>query len=336
MNKKALSIKTIIGVLLLTTGLSLQASYFTAAQEYEKENYERAYEEFSDLAKIGNVDAIKQLASMYEKGNFVDADLNKAAAWLKVAESIESQTVLDAGSINNSVFAELNKKYGLEHFQQAYLPESRTDSLLSQCIGNTKRDVVKVKRRPGKKAKQSHAITLTVLDAEAKVKNVGMVDVYPESKLFSAYALRAAKQWNYSKNNENQACQKLGDQIILVDQITLAQPNISKRTKAENEQRIQGWLEQAADNNAMAQYLLATAVKYPHKDMLTEQDGRTYLLKSAQNGLGKAQFVLGLKLLSGLEYQQDKSKALNWIKLADENGDKTAGVFLKAFPDIFK
>jgi len=84
-------------ILLLLT-LTLSASTFDKAQEaYENEDYKKAAALMKPLAESGHMKAQTCLAVMYEDGDGVPQDANKALHWYKKAAiqgDVDSQLIL--------------------------------------------------------------------------------------------------------------------------------------------------------------------------------------------------------------------------------------------------
>ena len=78
---------TLIFILLLAllTGAA-QADFLDATEAYEKKQYDTAFKEFSELARLGNKRAQFNLGVMYLNGEGVEKDLSLAYAWGKLSE----------------------------------------------------------------------------------------------------------------------------------------------------------------------------------------------------------------------------------------------------------
>ncbi|MDF1837273.1 MAG: hypothetical protein P1V35_05350, partial [Planctomycetota bacterium] len=61
--------------------------------------------------------------------------------------------------------------------------------------------------------------------------------------------------------------------------------------------------------------------------------GRSYLEKSAEAGEAEAAFVLGVSLRYGFELKEDKAKALEYYKQADEGGFRDPGGELESLTE---
>ena len=87
----------------------------------------------------------------------------------------------------------------------------------------------------------------------------------------------------------------------------------------------------AADHgSAKAQYVVATMYRFAQygapKDL---SKALHYYTESANRGFATAQFALGKLLVEGKLVEKDTITALQWLTLADANGSKRAGDYIK-------
>lgn len=72
---------------LLFTSLS-QADFIDAQKYYESKDFEKAYSEFIQLAKLGNRKSQYNVALMYYNGQGTDKNLIEAYAWVSLVTDI--------------------------------------------------------------------------------------------------------------------------------------------------------------------------------------------------------------------------------------------------------
>jgi TPR repeat protein len=86
------------------------------------------------------------------------------------------------------------------------------------------------------------------------------------------------------------------------------------------------WLRRSAESgNEFGQFLYGLA-----KEEVEYQEAPQWFRKAANKGLIQAQRKLGLALKNGRGVPVDKAEAYQWLLLAAENGDNTAGIELTA------
>lgn len=100
--RKKIIISNFVVALFMAFGLTkvCSANFNDAVEAYERGDYKIAFQQFSQLAKDGDIDAQLNLAIMYKKGLGVPKDELQSAKWyFKAAEQGDSQAQLNLGAM---------------------------------------------------------------------------------------------------------------------------------------------------------------------------------------------------------------------------------------------
>ena len=78
--------KYFIFLLISTYLFNAKADFNTASEAYNNKSYQQAFNEFHQLAQLGNKRAQFNLGAMYLNGEYVEQDIFKAYAWGRLSE----------------------------------------------------------------------------------------------------------------------------------------------------------------------------------------------------------------------------------------------------------
>ena len=334
----------------------VQADILSASIDYHSGEYQKAYDAFEQLAKLGNKDAIYNIAVMYLHGQGREQDLNKAYAWFTLAADfglgdashaaklIESKSDNPQGLIN--AYQQLQQQLSLRHFEQTLAPkflpiDNQSDS---SPIANKQ-----PKLRFEAEAKYPAAALNQGLegwvwlefdiDAGGAVTDIDVIEYYPD-KSFNRSVLNAVKRWRYEVNDK-------GKTDVERKSLPLASRTLVKhfttykgkryqasfsRQRQQYQRQVNDLIERAEQGNAAVQYHIANfmmghehnATRLLRYHWSADIAGSELLLEAATNGYANAQYRLGSYLLEGIDSQQDKQKGINWITKAAIQGFKPA------------
>ena len=131
-------------VISLLLSFNISASFITAQNHLDKQEFQKSFNEFHKVAKLGNVKAQYNVALMLFKGKGVEKNTVKAYAWSRTAGSSKSSTKELTDTISKSLSNEQLKDaqdlatkyiklYGIQATKTLIGPIiSETDSKTSQ------------------------------------------------------------------------------------------------------------------------------------------------------------------------------------------------------------
>lgn len=113
--------------------------------------------------------------------------------------------------------------------------------------------------------------------------------------------------------------------------ITMAWMYANGAGVAVDEQKARELYLMAADHgSAKAQYVVGTMYRFAQFGATQDlPKALHYYTASANQGFATAQFALGKILLEGKQVEKDDITALQWLMLAEANGSKRAGDYIK-------
>ncbi|KZN43407.1 TonB family protein [Pseudoalteromonas luteoviolacea] len=319
-------IKLLVLILVLLSPTS-QADLYTATQYYQQQKYVKAYNEFYQLAQLGNGDAIYNLAVMSLHGQGTEKNLSSAHAWFSLAaeygisESLKTAQLISSQYANQQVLAQVlndkKERFGYQYVSQSYYPN--LDHTIAPS-GTLSRVYEKLPEYPEQAARQGLEGWVWLefdIDTSGVVKNLVVIDDYPKN-IFASALINAVSVWRYkpgqAKKNHS-----------LIYHFTTFKGKEYKRTLAFQQQdyqvEIKRHIDAAEQGNAQVQYYIAnwlSSDKYNASQLLKYhwRDDSAYLtmlLAAAKNDLPIAQYKLAMELLTSTNKNQF-SVALNWLK----------------------
>lgn len=197
--------KKLIGFILLSASVA-QADFNTALDAYEQGNFKVAYEEFYELATLGEKRSQFNLGVMYYQGQFVERDLNKAYAWIKL--SLEGEL---ANEQQQRIYTIVSEKVDLPKAESEY--EKLAQQFSTQVILKRFFPVL----RPDRNGKQAEVLKIVEpkypreaamkgisgytrfrfeLDKKGMPRNISVIESFPEG-VFEKESLKAIKKWKF-------------------------------------------------------------------------------------------------------------------------------------------
>ncbi|PIP80084.1 MAG: hypothetical protein COW84_07010 [Gammaproteobacteria bacterium CG22_combo_CG10-13_8_21_14_all_40_8] len=311
------------------------ADFYSANESYQQGDYQTAYQSFVDLAKWGEKRAQFNIGVMYFKGQFVDKDINQAYAWMKLANQAQS-------------FSE-NQQQALDIVTQQVQDKDEAESLYQDLFQHLSNPVLVQKLYPQLvKSDNEHAFNATPvklvtpkypenalhagmggrvrfkmdIDKKGKPRNIQLVESLPK-KTFDKAALRAVKKWTFepSKNEAGKPVYKK-DVYYTLNFIIKDQDWIKINHDMYDKTK-----QQAELGDSTAQYKIAHWNKVLN-GFDKEVNPTEWFLKSAIQGNSYAQYEVGRSLIRGAGCIMDKSKGMEWLTTAANNGNDEAKMYL--------
>ncbi len=326
--------KSILAITLLLASFSSKADFNAASDHYAQKNYQAAYEEFLNLAEMGEKRAQFNLGVMYYQGQHVEKNINKAYAWTKLAvESANSSE--QEKNIHNIIASKLTEKQLAEAEYQSlansYSSEVLIDRLYPVITKSYKKadfqakptNLGKKKTRPKypRKALEKGIIGTVSLvfdiDKLGNPRNIRVRESFPE-KLFEKHALKAITYWRFEASKN-----KAGEAIYTYDSYFTMEFRVGERDFGVPEKQYNEVKAAALAGDPQAQ--LTYGFWHEKLNNLPDDENSTeWFLKAATQGSSYAQYELGKSLLHGKGCQTDKVKGLEWLTRSASNGRSEA------------
>ncbi|AOT10348.1 TonB family protein [Pseudoalteromonas luteoviolacea] len=318
----------LIILILALFSTSSRADLFTATQYYQQQNYVKAYDEFYQLAQLGNGDAIYNLAVMSLHGQGTEKNLSISHAWFSIAAEYGIAEALRTAHIISSQYADQQvldqalqqrkSQFGYQYLSDKYQPDF---SKAKKHPQSSERTFDKQPDYPEQAARQGIEGWVWLefdIDTTGVVKNITVIDDYPKN-IFTSSLINAVKVWRYKPG-------KAKKNHSLIYHFTTYKGKEYKRTLAFQQQdykaQIRRHIDAAEQGNALVQYYIANwlssneynasrLLKYHWRD---DNDYLTILLAAAKNNLPVAQYKLAVELLTNTHDKKQFDVALNWLK----------------------
>ena len=318
----------------------------SATLDYNTAKYQRAFDEFQRLAKLGHKDAIYNIGVMYLYGQGVSKNLIDAHSWFSLAADygldearsaarLIEQELKDqkTSELLESSFQKLNLTFGYEHYQKTLLPMFN-DKQYQLTTNIPPLRIHKVDAKYPKKAYEKGIEGWVWLefdvDESGAVKDVDIIDAFP-NKTFNRAIYNAVRRWRYEPLMIEGKAKNYSSRSLLYHFTTFKgkryQASFSQQKKSY-QKKINQLIEGAEQGNALVQYYIANwlaadehnATRLMRSHWQKKTAGSDLLLASAINGYPNSQYRLGSNLLRGEYTQADRQKGLNWLINAAQSG----------------
>lgn len=186
--------------------MSVFADFHSALSFYEKGDYESAYNEFYDMASMGEQRSQFNLGVMYYQGQYVSKDINKAYAWMKLAtdsitakEHEKKMFQLVAKQANtkegDAIYIKLKQQFGMNALMTKLYPVIRPSKKSSQATPIYIKEP-RYPKRAAMKGIEGFTQFKFDLDESGKPRNIVLVDSFPPDT-FDRNSLMAIKNWRF-------------------------------------------------------------------------------------------------------------------------------------------
>ncbi|MEC8326552.1 MAG: TonB family protein [Pseudomonadota bacterium] len=318
----------------------LKADSLSASVNYTNGEYQKALDEFSQLAKLGNSDAMFNIAVMHLHGRGVKKDINKAYAWFSLAGEFG---ITDAKNTAEYIATQTQNSDALHQAKQqldAELSYQRYVNTLAPQFNETFNTLIQpIKSFNVDPVYPEHAVDRGIegwvwveydIDGAGAVINAQIIDSYPQ-KTFDNAMLMALKRWRFKQSEQL----PIKRRSLLYHFTTFKGKRYQQgfsRQQREYQKHIAEVIEQAENGNALWQYRIAqwlTTDKHNASKLLKyhwpkESEAQNLMLNAAKNGYPFAQYRIATQLLAGDKTAQDRKKGLNWLLLSAQNGFASA------------
>lgn len=311
-----------------------RADFELGLKYYAQSNFEKAFYEFQQAAKFGDLSAQLNLGVMYFRGEFVAQDSVQAYAWLALAAQDKE---LKEGGLHLQVYKTLSdaQKKSADQLYQELFAQFNSDAI--------EKSLVPIYTSSSSKATSSGLHQLKNVNPKYPASmlrdgKVGWVDIfftvtkegttrdhlvyYSSHPAFTQGVVEAVRHWQYEPARiDGKAVDVHGVKtrfnFLIIDTVF----DESRIKKILREQK-----EKANTGNPNAQFfyayyldVLPSFTKYQLKAEDDENANKWYRL-AAQNGSAMSSFFLGQNVLNGNMCKPDSYKSMAWLlKAASSN-----------------
>lgn len=308
------------------------ADFELGMKYYEQANFEKAFREFDQAAKLGELSAQFNLGVMYYRGEFVAKDAVRAYAWLALAAQ---NTEFKERGLHLNIYKDLNdeqKKFADRLYQEIFTEfnaETIAKNMVpiytgASSISSRLRSIKNVNPRyPQSMLREGKTGWVDLFFTVTKEGTTRDHEVYYSSdQAFSNVVLHAVRQWQYEPTIiAGKASEVHGVKIRFhfritgdsFDEAKIEQILLEKKQKADS--------GNANEQFFYAYYLdvLPSFTQYKPKAVLDDNANKWYQL-AAQNGSAISSFFLGQNVLNGNLCVPDPKKSMAWLlKAASQN-----------------
>jgi TonB family protein len=318
-----------LAIVAILVPLPASADLYTAAAAYQKQDFARSFEVYRELAELGRREAQENLAAMYVDGEGVKRDNALGYAWAVIAkengggagvQNIIDQLEPHLTPAARARAAEVQSKFGMVALSERLLPTPDLPGapLTAPCKVAGAADPGTYYPSEAKASELSGAVQLEVTVAPSgRARNVHVLYSLP-TRVFDVPGRRVAFDTRYTTPRESGVAVSCTLQFKVKFKISVdgAKPEASselKESTAESKAKAD-----AGDPGAQLLYglLLETRSELNTK----REDVMPWFVKAAQAGMPIAQYLVGIRLLSGI----DETKGLRWLQLAADAGQPDA------------
>lgn len=357
--------KKIILTLSLLTAFVTQATIVDAQENFDKKNYAQSYQEYKQLAHLGNTEAQYNLAIMLYNGQGIIKNPVKAYAWgilasqkkpesIQLLKLIEKKLSLYELNTAKQMANKLTTLYGYNQTktrlgpllsnsppknktitnERFYRLNGKTTStpLLSKFTNRNSKKFVDYPNVAINKGARGWVDLTYKIYPDGSVRDISVEGQYPHEYFTQSAVKFLSKQsfkQNYISHNEPNSKIRIKYGINQLNG-KLRRYNISGLLNYHTKWEIKKVLNSALAGDLGAQYKYSEYFYFllNNGGGVSEYVINKWLYKAAQFGIVGAQFKLGQNIFSGNGTQKETDKGIKWIFLAAQYGSAEAQYFL--------
>lgn len=305
----------ILGVILALFSFVAQATFQEASKYYKEEQYEKAFNEFSQLAQIGHKPSQFNVGAMYLEGLGVKQNLVKAWAWVKLSDEgrnkekeilEEIKSYFPESSMIEKAKADYNalySKYSSDAISKLYAPEITGDIQEFKSLKPIEDP------KPEYPSDKSGWVTFAFhLSSSGHPIDIRVVESFPEN-VFERYSRAVFKNWKFQVDDNIQTDETFKYKLEFVRWIGDEGNGV---TRFKELSRIK---EKAIAGDPVSQYWHAKYGWYNNFGN-TPFNSTAWFYKAARSGVSNAQYRIAERLLEGNGCKKDPAKAMSWLTLS--------------------
>lgn len=323
--------RTAMVLFALALPICANADIGAAMDAYKNKEFDKAFEQFQQLAQLGNAQAQYALGVMYVRGEGTSPNNLLAYGWLKLAADNGQAKAkalvpkLRADMIDESIGA---AERLVSRFAASALNERLMPKILQNCEyqGMTrpkaKKMVAPIYPRGAQKAgvEGSVLVELTVA-ADGTVRDTRVVRAFPID-VFEPEVLRVTPKWLF------EAPMRDGTPTMVVVTYWFVFTMDKKAISIADKRWFTDIKQKAEAGEPAAQYVYAMILSGDPEFQEPWGNVLPWIERSAQAGFASAQYQLGESLLTGRGCEPDSDKAIQWITIAAQQDQPEAEVSL--------
>ncbi|HVZ01068.1 MAG TPA: SEL1-like repeat protein, partial [Dongiaceae bacterium] len=295
MRRSALLLATAISVLGLTGPWGAvppaQADYQAAEQALEAGDFDKAIPLLDEEAKLGNPVAAYNLARIYEQGQAVPADYDKAAAYYRIAAELDTAPRFDGAALGAN---------GPQLIQAAQMYSQYSLGRLYEAGKGVPQDLNQAAEWYVRAADLGHPSAALRL---GRLFRDGGPGLKPQGKLAERYFLQAGDQGNAGALNE-------------IGLMYLKGTAVTRNAKTAHD-----WFEKAAAQGSVeAEYNLGLLFQSGYSGKPDYIQAIEHFKTAANKLDGPSMMALGDLYAEGKGVPQDPVQAYTWYSLAKDHG----------------
>lgn len=318
---------------------SVKADLLDATLAYHQGDYNKAQQQFYELAQLGNVDAIYNIGVMYLHGQGREKNPAKAYAWFNLAADFGLEEARDTARLIakqseqqhqalEDAYAALLTNISYEKYDQELRPELTAEPVHKQSVYRSYTVEPTYPEHAYNNGLEGWVWLEFDIDKNGAVGDITLVDSYPKNT-FDKPLINAVKRWQYEAPSEIEHAYY--NRSLLYHFTTFKGEQYQQsfqRQQKSYQSEISELIDAAEQGNALVQYYIAnwlSSDKYNASKLLKyhwqkDTASSELLLTSARNGYANSQYRIGANLLRGDYGRVDRQKGLNWVLLAAQNG----------------
>ncbi len=315
----------------LLASLPAYADFALGLQYYQRGDFEKAFAEFSQAAKMDDMSAQFNLGVMYYNGQYVSADPIKAYAWLALAaqakefqdgkvhlqiyQTLSNEQKLDA----DKLYKELFDQYSSKSVEARLIPTFQNKNG-AQGNSHPLKSVY-----PNYPHSMARGDTSGLVDAFFTIDKHGLtrdhVVYMSTNKAFSDVVIDAIRKWQYEpKVIDGKVSEVHGMKIRFsffmenerLDEGTVRHLLEKQKLKAESGNAEQQFL--------YAYYLDLLPRQVESMNLETLDNANLWYHTAARNGSVASSFFLGQNVLNGERCVSNPDQAMGWLLRAAQSG----------------
>ncbi len=323
------------GALLASGLLSVmaRADLYSAARAYESKDYPRAFDLYSELAELGQLDAQENLAAMYVGGEGVKRDNVLGYAWALIAQEhgggemskgIVEQLKPHLTPTAQVRTEELKAQFGQMALEERLLPLPRPEAASTPVVahGCTFARPANPDNYYPQQAIRAGVSGATFIEftiaPDGRAHQPRAWYSLPDG-VFDEAARRVVFNSTFNPQIEN------GVPVPCTMRIQvkfLIHPNAGSSANSAPAHSVPDVKAKAEAGDPASQVLYAMMINL--RPELHDEHSLPWFLKSAQAGIPLAQFMVGMDTFSGVATSRDEKKGLFWLQKASDGGSAKA------------
>jgi uncharacterized protein len=323
-----MTIKTALyALVMLAVATIARADLNAALAAYEKQDFTGAFEQFQQLAKLGNAEAQESLAVMYVNGQGTKRDNVMGYGWASLALEQESEREAAKGIVAQlephltdtarTRVTELRSQHGHDALQASILPVLNSTPKPATCL--IKRPVNPDDFVP-RSAAAGRVLIETPVMPDGHARNPRVLHASPKD-VYDEAARRVALATLYRATLENGVSTRCTVRFFV-------KFGGSGDTSQEIREKFPATKARALKGDPEGQFLYGLSLLLAPSLNTTSEPVNPWFLKGAQGGVATAQFMIGIDIYNGWGFQRDEGKGLFWLDQAASRGQVNAQVAL--------